>query len=248
MLARKAKLSKLTKLDYDSAIASLKRAVERSEDFVPAQAFLGFALGFAAHMGWVEKTESVPIGRQHAERAIALDDRNPWGYSALGYAAMMQRRTDEAIAAFREAVNLTPGSAAAHAHLSRGLAFSGCSDEAMRQAWRGRHAAEPRDPEMALFRGGIALAHFTARRFENSLRFTEENLRLRPGFQGAQRLHCTTLAHLGRVEEARAFLTIVRRNHRPPLTIAWVRENVPYQTPELMELFVDGLRKAGLEN
>ena len=225
----------------------MKRAVERSEDFAPAQAFLGFALGFAAHMGWVEKTESVPIGRQHAERAIALDDRNPWGYSALGYAAMMQRRTDEAIAAFREAVNLTPGSAAAHAHLSRGLAFSGCSDEAIKHGEAAMRLS-PRDPEMALFRGGIALAHFTARRFEDSLRFTEENLRLRPGFQGAQRLHCATLAHLGRVEEARAFLTIVRRNHRPPLTIAWVRENVPYQTPELMELFVDGLRKAGLEN
>jgi hypothetical protein len=46
--------------------------------------------------------------------------------------------------------------------------------------------------------------------------------------------------------EARAFLSIVRRTHRPALTTAWVRENVPYQTPALIELFLDGLHKAGL--
>jgi hypothetical protein len=28
--------------------------------------------------------------------------------------------------------------------------------------------------------------------------------------------------------------------------LAWARENVPYQTAKLIELFVDGLRKAGV--
>ena len=196
-------------------------------------------------MGWVDKRDSVALGRQHAERALALDDRNPWGYSALGYAAMMQRRPEEAIAAFRGAVNLTPSSAAAHAHLSRGLAFAGCSDEAIEHGEAAMRLS-PLDPEMPLFRGGIAIAHYTARRFDEALQLTEENLRLRPGFQGGQRLHCASLAQSGRVAEARTFLSIIRRTHRPPLTTAWVRENVPYQTPELMELFIEGLRKAGM--
>jgi TolB-like protein/Flp pilus assembly protein TadD len=241
-----SQLWRLTKHDYDGAIESLRRAVDMSADFAPAQALLGFALVFAAHMGWVDKNESLAVGRQYAERAIALDDRNPWGYSALGYAAMMQRRTEEAIAAFRGAVNLTPSSAAAHAHLSRGLAFAGDADEAVKHGEAAMRLS-PLDPEIALFRGGISIAHYTARRFDEALRFTEENLRLRPGFQGAQRLHCASLAQAGRVEEARAFLSVLRRSHRPPLTIAWVRENVPYQTPELMELFIEGLRKAGLD-
>ena len=240
-----SQLWRLTKNDYDEAIESLKRAADMSADFAPAQALLGFALVFAAHMGWVDKNESLAVGRQHAERAIALDDRNPWGYSALGYAAMMQRRTEEAIAAFRGAVNLTPSSAAAHAHLSRGLAFAGYSDEAVEHGEAALRLS-PLDPEIALFRGGISIAHYTARRFDVALRFTEENLRLRPGFQGAQRLHCASLAQAGRIEEARALLSVIRRSHRPALTIAWVRENVPYQTGELMELYIDGLRKAGL--
>jgi TolB-like protein len=238
---------RLTREDYEASVASLQQAIERSPDFAPAQALMGFALVFAAHMGWVDKSAAVPIGRQHAERAIALDDRNPWGYSALGYAAMMQRRTEESIAAFRKTVALTPSSATAHGHLSHGLAFAGFADEAIKHGEIAIRLS-PLDPEMARFLGGIAIAHYTARHFDEAVYFTKENLRLRPGFQGAQRLHCASLAQSGRLEDARAFLSTIRQTHRPPLTIDWVRNNVPYQTPELMELFLEGLRKAGLKD
>ena len=237
---------RLTKEDFDASIISLKQALERSPDFAPAQALVGFALGFAAHMGWVDRGEWIPVARRHAERAIALDDRNPWGYSALGYAAMMQRRTEESLAAFRKAVALTPSSAAAHGHLSHGLAFAGYADEAIKHGEIAMKLS-PLDPAMARFMGGMAIAHYTARRFEETIKLTRDNLRLRPGFQGAQRLHCASLAQAGRIQEARAYLSTVRQTHRPPLTIEWVRNNVPYQTPELMELFLEGLRKAGLD-
>ena len=237
---------RLTKEDFDASITSLTQALERSPDFAPAQALLGFALGFAAHMGWVDRGEWIPVARRHAERAIALDDRNPWGFSALGYAAMMQRRTEESLAAFRKAVALTPSSAAAHGHLSHGLAFAGMADEAIKHGEIAMKLS-PLDPSMARFMGGMAIAHFTARRFEETIKLTRDNLRIRPGFQGAQRLHCASLAQAGRIQEARAYLSTIRQTHRPPLTIEWVRNNVPYQTPEVMELFIDGLRKAGLE-
>jgi hypothetical protein len=70
-------------------------------------------------------------------------------------------------------------------------------------------------------------------------------VRLRPGFQGAHRLHCASLALAGHIEEARTYLPTVRRE-QPQLSIDWIRVNVPYQTPELMERFLDGMRKAGL--
>jgi tetratricopeptide (TPR) repeat protein len=238
---------RLTKPDYDAAIVNLTQAAATDPDFAPARALLGFCFAFAGHMGWIDKGQSIELGRRHAERAIGLDDRNPWGHSALGYAAMMQRRTEESIAAFRRAVDLNPSSAAAHSHLSHGLAFAGHAQEAITHGEMAIRLS-PLDPEMARFLGGIAIAHYTARRFDEAARFTAENLRLRPGFQGAQRLRCASLAQAGRLDEARAFLADLRRHHRPPLTIDWVRKNVPYQTPELIELFVDGLRKAGLKD
>jgi TolB-like protein len=238
---------RLTKPDYDAAMQSLQQAVDMSPDYAPAHALLGFCIGFAAHMGWLAPDQSVELARQHAERAIELDDRNPWGHSALGYAAMMQRRTQEAIAAFRRAVTLNPSSAAAHSYLSHGLAFAGRADEAIEHGQMAIRLS-PLDPEMARFIGGIAIAHYTARRFEEAARCTAENLALRPSFQGAQRLRCAALAQSGRIGESRALMAALRLTHRPPLTVDWVRQNVPYQTTELIELFIEGLRKAGLED
>jgi TolB-like protein len=235
---------RLTRSDYETAINALEQTVEAYPDYAPALSLLGFCLMIAVHMGWVDRDQGLLRGRQHAARAIALDDRDPWGYIALGYCAMMERRTEESIAAFRQAVKLNPNSAAAHAHLSRGLAFAGQDREAIEH---GEDAIRlsPLDPDMALFHGGLALAHYAAGRYAEAAHYATEAARLRPGFQGVQRMRCASLAQAGRVDEARSFLATVLRE-QPQLSIDWVRANVPYQTPELLERYLEGMRKAGL--
>ena len=183
-------------------------------------------------------------GREHILRATAIEDCDPWGQIAFGYSSMMERRTEESIAAFRRAVNLNPSSAAAHCYLSHGLAFSGQDREAIAHGEEAIRLS-PLDPEMAMILGGIAVAHYLAGRYAEAVRYSEELLRLRPGFQGAQRLRCASLAQTGKVEEARKFLATVRLE-QPQLSLGWIRASVPYQTPELMERFLDGMRKAGL--
>lgn len=235
---------RMTGPDNERAIATLDQAVETYPEYAPARSLLGFCLVFAAHMGWIDRDRSLVTGRRHALRAIELDDCDPWGHIALGYLAMMERRTEESIAAFRRAVQLNPNSAAAHSHLSRGLAFAGRHRAAIEH---GEDAIRlsPLDPEMALFLGAIAVAHYTAGRYKEAAKYTTEALRLRPGFQGAQRLRCASLAQTGRVNEARSFLATVQRE-QPQLSIDWIRGSVPYQTTELLERFLEGMRKAGL--
>jgi hypothetical protein len=98
---------------------------------------------------------------------------------------------------------------------------------------------------MALFLGAIAVAHYAAGRYGQAIeRFLAQ--RLRPGFQGSRRLLCVSLAQAGRVDEARSLLLTIRRE-QPNLSFAWIRTNVPYQTPELMERYLEGFRKAGLD-
>jgi len=235
---------RITRPDYETAIDGLKGAVEAYPDYAPARSLLGFCLVFAAHMGWIDRDRGLLPGRRHAIRAIALDDRDPWGHIALGYCAMMERRSEESIAALRRAVKLNPNSAAAHSHLSRGLAFAGQDREAIEH---GEDAIRlsPLDPEMALFLGGFAVAHYAGGRYAEAARYATEAARLRPGFQGVQRMRCASLAQAGRVEEARSFLEALRRE-QPHLSIDWVKANVPYQTPQLIERYLEGMRKAGL--
>jgi TolB-like protein len=234
----------LTGPDYEKAIGVLKRAVEAYPEYAPARSQLGFCLVIAAHMGWISRDQGLAPGRQHAIRAIALDDRDSWGHIALGYWALMERRTEESIAAFGRAVKLNPNSAAAHAHLSRGLAFAGQDREAIEH---GEDAIRlsPLDPDMALFLGGFAAAHYAAERYAEAARYATEAARLRPGFQGVQRMRCASLAQAGQVDEARSSLATLRRE-QPQLSMDWVRANVPYQTRELMERYLEGMQKAGL--
>jgi tetratricopeptide (TPR) repeat protein len=168
--------------DHDAAVSVLKRAVKTYPDYAPARGLLGFRLVFAAHMGWIDRDKGLLKGNQHAVRAIALDERDPWGHIALGYWALMERRTEESIAAFRRALNLNPNSAAAHAHLSHIFAFAGRDREAI-QHGEDAIRLSPVDPEMAFFLGGIAIAHYTAGRFAEAVQYTTEALRWRPGFQ-----------------------------------------------------------------
>jgi TolB-like protein len=235
---------RLTRADHDMAVAALKRAVEGYPDYAPARSLLGFGLVFAAHMGWIDRDDGLTDGRQHALRGIALDDRDPWGHIALGYWAMMERRTEESIAAFRGALNLNPNSATGHCYMSHILAFAGRDREAIDHAETAIKLS-PLDPETALFFGPIAVAHFVAGRYQEAVRYASETLRLRSDFQGVQRLYCATLAQAGRIDEARALLATVRQR-QPQLSIEWLRANVPYQTPQIMERFLDGMRKAGL--
>jgi TolB-like protein len=237
-------LWRLTHSDNEAATDALKRAVEAYPDYAPARGLLGFCLVFAAHNGWTDRDGGLRAGHDHIVRAIALDDCDPWGQIASGYWSMMERRTQESIAAFRRAVDLNPNSAAAHCYLSHGLAFAGQDRDAITHGEEAIRLS-PLDPEMAMMLGGIAVAHYTAGRYAEALRYSSELLRLRPGFHGAQRLHCASLAQVGRIDEARAYLATVRRE-QPQLSIDWIRASVPYQTPELMERFLDGMRKAGL--
>jgi TolB-like protein len=237
---------RLTRKDYEIAMKALEHAVESHSDYAPGRGLLGFCLVFAAHMGWIERSQGLRAGREHGIRAVALDDRNPWGHIACGYSALMERQTEESIAAFGRAVDLNPNSAAAHSHLSRGLAFAGRDREAIEHGEEAIRLS-PLDPEMALFLGAIAVAHYTAGRYAEAVLHTTRALRLRPGFQGAQRLRCASLAQAGRVAEARAQLAVAC-SEQPQLSSAWIKACVPYQTPELLDRFLDGMRKAGMED
>lgn len=235
---------RMSQPDFEAAIIPLTRAVEEFPDYAPAHGLLGFGLVFATHMGWIDRDRGLQRGRDHAMRAIALDDRDPWGQIAAGYWALVERRTEESISTFRRAVTLNPSSAVSRFHLSHSLAFAGQDREAIEHA-EDAIRLSPMDPMMAQFLGAIAVAHYVAGRYEQASHFTTEAARLRPGFQGAQRMRCASLAQLGRIEEARTLLATVRRE-QPQLSIDWIRASVPYQTPELMERFLDGMRKAGL--
>jgi len=99
---------------------------------------------------------------------------------------------------------------------------------------------------MAFFyAGNIALAHLAARRFEQAIQWADCTLHERPRLVAAMRVKVVALAHLGHLDAARAELSRVLAID-PKLTIAGFRYYAHYDAPEVLELFVTGLRLAGL--
>lgn len=234
---------KLTAAETQTAIAILRQAVERHPNYAPAHSMLAFALLVSAHVGWIPTQADRAFATQLAHRAAVLDEGDPWAYMALGYWAFTGRRTDEAVQHFLAAIDLNPNLAPAYGYVGWALVFDGQSEQAFArfdQAMR----MSPRDPFNGFFFAGISAAHYFAGRYLEAVKWARQAVQLRPGILGGHRILCASLAQAGLITEARAALDHLRLLH-PGLSIAWVKQSVPY-TPAPMDLFLDGLRKAGL--
>ena len=103
----------------------------------------------------------------------------------------------------------------------------------------------PFDPYTFHFDFVIAVAHLYARRFEQVIEWADRALHEQPRLAPAMQFKVIAFAHLGRLDAARAELSRVLAID-PKLTIARVREYAHFAAPEIIELVVTGLRKAGL--
>jgi hypothetical protein len=83
-----------------------------------------------------------------------------------------------------------------------------------------------------------------AGRYPEAVKAARQAVQLRPGYIGAHRILCASLAQGGHLDEAKAELATIRQL-QPDISIARIRESVPY-TAGPMERFLDGMRKAGL--
>jgi adenylate cyclase len=104
----------------------------------------------------------------------------------------------------------------------------------------------PLDPLHYFFTGGLALAHVIAGRYEGAIEWADRSLRDSPQFESALRNKVAACAHLGRIEEARGVLERLLEL-QPDLTIARFRARYAVTLPpEVLDIYVEGYRKAGL--
>ena len=113
--------------------------------------------------------------------------------------------------------------------------------EAIEQARR----LSPFDPYSFFYAAAIAAAHFAERRFEQAIEWADRALHDQPRTIAAMRVKVAALAHLGHLDAARAELSRVLAID-PKLTIAGFRAYGHFFAPEVLELYVAGLRLAGL--
>lgn len=116
--------------------------------------------------------------RHHAELALQLAPDLPETYVSVGLLRHFHERDAGAEEAFREAIRLDPGHAAAYHELSMLLLRSARFDEALIEAQKALYLA----PLSAQFQSGLAEVHLFSGRYDEAIDAAERALRLEPNW------------------------------------------------------------------
>jgi adenylate cyclase len=156
------------------------------------------------------------------------------------------RRTDDAIARLKIAIDLNPNLTWAHGKSGLGLAFSGRGDEVVapiNEALR----LSPRDQFNFLWHYLMGFALFVAGRYQKALECTHKALRENSSVPGIYRLRATCLSQVGRIGEATValadFLRLV-----PDANVAATKAQIPLRMPGDLERYIAALKRAGLRD
>ncbi len=242
----------LYKFDLENLRIS-KALFEGAIDLEPAFAQAHARLAYVhIQLGWYgpldERAERIADATALAERAIALDDREPAAHLALGRARALGGQPQRGIDHLRNALRLDASFAQGHFALGQALCYVCRPEEgiaAINEAFR----LSPRDPHLWTFYNMVAIAHYQSGRFAQAAK------RLAPPFAkrtppSGRQWSWQPPSVPGAVRRSRfSVANLLRR--RPDMTVKTARAefyfgSVPVMPEDFIDRFVRDLHRAGL--
>lgn len=199
--------NKRTEDGFRRAIAEFRKAVERDPEYAAAYSGLADAYALLGSMPNRDMPRGValPLAKEYAKKAIALDDTLAEGHASLAFVLMhYEYDWPSAERQFRRALDLDPGYATAHHWYAFYLAAMNRMDEALASVRR----AQALDPLSAIISTDVAEILFFARRYDEALAQLEHTLALDPQYPLALRTRALNLAAKG---DRSAALALLRR-------------------------------------
>jgi adenylate cyclase len=229
---------------FREAEALLKSAVARDPNYSEALAMLADCVGRLTLNGTIDVKVGYALACEYAGRAIAADPENGIVLAMGAYAfAIFGGNFDQALALANRALRVHPNSAHVRSAAAWAYIYGGESHKGIEQLQVAQRL-NPIDPRGSLVRSALATAHFFAREFETTVSLMRQVLAEVPSNNIARRYLAAALSHLGRVEEAREVVEDLLRT-QPNSSLSLSRTN-RFRHPWMMDLYIEGLRKAGL--
>jgi adenylate cyclase len=242
-----AKSRELTPQTNREAIQLLHQALEIDPSYAPAAGLAAYCYHDQKSQGWVapmgpEVAEGVRLARRAIEAGMADPDTLWMAGFAMAYLAA-QHATG--IAAISRALALNPN--CAHAWGYKGIleSYLGQMNQAIDSLERALRLS-PLDPLRYYFETGISLALLGAHRFEEAMERVDRGLREQPRHYALFRIKVVLCGLLGRIEEGREWVERLRAV-QPGFTVTALKAHMAtFFSKEMIELGVEGARKAGL--
>jgi adenylate cyclase len=235
----------------EEAIEFFKKALELAPEYVRAYGYL--ALSYFIDVAYMYAgTDHLKEGLKFAKRALALDVDDSLAHAAKGLILFLLGHDDEGISSVERSFELNPNDAEVLRWMGAILTYAGRPEEAVEYL---RNAIRL-NPFNTGYDTMLGFALYYCRRFEEAV----EVLRKKGGIRYRWRVGyaAAALGQLGRVDEARAvaeeFVALRQAELReredpiPSSTLELAREGAGrWRRAENLDLFLDGLRKAGLK-
>jgi adenylate cyclase len=235
-----------TKTDNIDAQAYFRRALAIDPQYPQATAALAIAVCNAGYLGWSDNEErNYAESFQLAQRAVALDGRYPAARFALALTSMYTSRFDRAVAEMRQAIDLNPSFAQAHAILGHMLTYAGQPEETIPLVEKAIRLS-PSDPRLFMWLAALAAAHYQLRHYEQAVEIGRRGWTLNRNWSSGLTYTVAGLGQLGRLAEARAVLPDYQKLHADLASWETLMRRV-FQNPAAVDHIADGLRKAGFE-
>ena len=237
-----------TKDDETEAQRLFLRVHELDPAFATAYAFESYSHYLDAMLGFAEiPGESLEAALTAAKKALALDDKDPVAYFALGRVYMMRGQHDTSVAELEKALELSPSFAQAHHGLGFALVLSARLEEAA-EALDKAIRLSPRDPVMW---GTMCFRSITCnllQQYEAAADWARRAVhqpRAAGGGYWPYAVLASALGNLGQTTEAREAVDEALQR-KPDLSLAYLETTLPTKQPGGLETYFEGLRKAGL--
>jgi adenylate cyclase len=231
---------------YHSAKVLLEEAVARDPEFAQARSLLARLWELGTFAGWEADVEAARARAVSlAREALALDSTDPLVLARCGYVLTLVGGVHaEGAALLERAIAANPNCAEAYIRGGWVSVWNGDFDTALYRA----DMSERLDPlsleGMNRLNLRAALSFFS-RRFDAAIDAAERALGRAPDYNSARRYLVAALIHSGREEEARSQAKeLLRRD--PGCTLKRTRGNNPFRHEQMIEFFLEGLRRAGI--
>lgn len=237
---------KETQRDNKEARRHFEQAIELSPEFAPAHAALAYVRCFDFINGYTEISENlIEEEYRRTRKAISLDERDAMAHVVLGRIQLLRCKHEDAIEELETALRLNPNFADAHHGLGLALTMSGRPEEALPQ-FENAIRLSPYDPRAPSFHEMRAWSLIVMGRHIEAAESARIAVRKPNADIWAYSTLAAALGHLGHIKEAgSALIELLRR--KPDFSVGFVRRFVFYnRNPDHLELYLDGLRKAGL--
>lgn len=213
------------------------KAVELDPNYASAHAWLVRTLLFQWVMKWDLDDGLRQIALEHAQKAVAINDKLSFTQSMLGWAHLWLKHRDPSIAACRNAVAIDPNNFEAHIFLSMSLSSAGFGEEALYYIQKAQRLNPHSSP---FYEYTLGLAHYVLEDYERAIVCFKRGCELSSHFPPNFVYLCTTYALLGMEKELTAsrelFLSILGGDKSRVIEPPWTDAKLASDYERLLQL------------